>query len=223
MAGTHPPLLDWQGDCPLSLRFRDRYFAGDGLAESRHVFLAGNDLPARFRLGFHIGELGFGTGLNMLATLHAWRASAIPGELHYTAFEAFPMTAPDMARALRPWPELGSLAAPFLEAWATGARRIKLPSLLLEVIEGDARTSLPFTVMKADAWFLDGFAPSRNPELWEPTLLTAVHRRTVSGGTCATYSAAGRVRRALAEAGFFVERVSGFGAKRHMTRGHRRN
>lgn len=217
-----PPELEWQGHVPVSARFGDSYFsAADGLAESRHVFLAGNDLPGRFRPGFHIAELGFGTGLNALAALQAWRLSAIEGRLRYTAFEAFPMTAADMARALAAWPELAPLADPLLRAWEKGARRIALDGLELTVIVGDARATLPETAITADAWFLDGFAPARNPELWEPGLLRAVAERTAPAGTLATYSAAGNVRRALAGAGLVVTRAPGFGRKRHMTRAAR--
>ena len=98
--------LDWREDIPVSRRFDDPYFSLEGgLAETRHVFLAGNDLPARFRPGFRMLELGFGTGLNFLVTLRAHRARP-PGPLHYTSFEAFPMAEPDRARALAAFPDL---------------------------------------------------------------------------------------------------------------------
>lgn len=220
-AMTEGPDLDWlgagAGHVPVSRRFADPYFsASDGLAEAIHVFLHGNGLPARFRAGFSIAELGFGTGLNALAARAAWRAAGVAGALAYTAFEAYPLPAGAMARALAPWPGLD--AGPLLAAWERGMRRIRLPGLDLTVIEGDARETLPRWQGRADAWFLDGFAPARNPELWEPGLLCAVARATAPGGTAATYSAAGDVRRRLAAAGFAVTRVPGFGAKRHMTR-----
>lgn len=211
--------VDWQdGALPVSRRFAEGYFAaGDGLAETEHVFLAGNDLPARFRPGFAIAELGFGTGLSALVAARAWSRSGMPGGLRFTSFEAFPLAAGDMARALGRWPELAPWRDPLLDAWAKGARRIALPGLDLKVIEGDARVSLPAWGGQADAWFLDGFSPARNPELWEPALLAGVAARSTPGATAATYSAAGHVRRALAAAGFTVARTAGYGAKRHMT------
>lgn len=208
--------LDWRDGVPVSRAFDDPYFSlQDGLAETRHVFLSGNELPARFRAGFHVAELGFGTGLNCAATLLAWRAAGVPGPLTYTSFEAFPLTPDAMARALAAFPALGPAAAEIVEAAAGSA-----PSdLHLTVVEGDARDALPSWDGQADAWFLDGFAPARNPGLWTPELLSEVARHTVRGGTFATYTAAGQVRRDLASAGFAVERVPGFGRKRHMTRG----
>lgn len=214
-------LIDWKdGILPVSRRFDDPYFSlQDGLAETRHVFLGGNGLPGRFRPGFHIAELGFGTGLNMLAALAAWQEAGIAGRLRYTSFEAYPLGADDIARALGAFPELAPLAAPFIAQWASGARRIQIEGLDAEVIEGDARRTLPRWEGRADAWFLDGFAPARNPELWEPALMAEIARHASPGATLATYTAAGSVRRALAETGFEVSRRSGFGRKRHMTTG----
>lgn len=211
--------LEWRDGVPVSTRFGDPYFSlQDGLAESRHVFLQGNGLPDRFRPGFHIAELGFGTGLNVLAALALWTSTGQAGPLRVTSFEAYPVAPGDMARAHAAFPDLPDEAAALRVAWAEGCRRLQTPALDLEVIEGDARETLPCWTGCADAWFLDGFAPARNPELWEPALLRAVAARTAPGGTAATYTAAGDVRRALAEAGFDVARVPGYGRKRHMTR-----
>lgn len=216
-SGQHPD-LHWQGNVPVAARFDDPYFSlVDGLLETRHVFLGGNGLPGRFRPGFTIAELGFGTGLNCLAALAAWRASGRTGKLAFISFEAWPMAAGDMARALSAFPEMMDLAPPLLKARAAGKLVVETTDLALEIIPGDARETLPQWSGRADAWFLDGFAPAKNPELWEPALLRQVARHTVPGGTAATYSAAGAVRRALADAGFEVERRSGFGRKRHMT------
>lgn len=211
--------LDWRdGTFPVSTRFGDPYFSlTDGLAETRHVFLSGNDLPARFRDGFQIAELGFGTGLNMLATLIAWEASRTLGTLHYTSFEAFPLAAADIARALAAFPEAEARATSFLAAWASGAQNFTLGPMKVEVITGDARETLPDWPGTADVWFLDGFSPAKNPELWQPDLMTQVARHTAPGGTAATYTAAGFVRRGLQAAGFQVERQPGHGTKRHMT------
>ncbi|PVA11145.1 FAD-dependent oxidoreductase [Pelagivirga sediminicola] len=213
--------LDWKaGDVPVSRRFDDPYFSlDDGLAETRHVFLDGNDLPARFRDGFRVAELGFGTGLNMLVAAEAWAAAGAPGTLHLTSFEAYPLAAGDMARALAVFPALASRAARLLEGWQRIESGIELgDGVHLDVIIGDARATLPAWRGAADAWFLDGFAPARNPQLWEPALMAAVAAHTAPGGTAATYTAAGDVRRALAAAGMDVSRVPGYGRKRHMTR-----
>jgi tRNA U34 5-methylaminomethyl-2-thiouridine-forming methyltransferase MnmC len=215
----HHAELDWRdGTIPIATQFDDPYFSlAGGLAETRHVFLAGNHLPARFARGFHIAELGFGTGLNMLAALMAWRVAGLGGRLRYTSFEAYPMTLPDTARALAAFPEALAVAEPLFEGWEAG--RIVAADLEAQVIFGDARATLPAWGGKADAWFLDGFSPAKNPELWSPEVMQAVARRTRAGGTFATYTAAGHVRASLAAAGFTVARQPGFGTKRHMTSG----
>ncbi|MCG6904607.1 MAG: tRNA (5-methylaminomethyl-2-thiouridine)(34)-methyltransferase MnmD [Rhodobacter sp.] len=224
MSKTQQAEIEWRdGILPVSTRFDDPYFSlDDGLAETRHVFLAGNDLPARFRPGFHIAELGFGTGLNLLAAAQAWLESGQTGQLRYTSFEAFPMAAGDMARALAAFPVLADLADPVLRAWAGGSTSIKTGYLHAEIIVGDARQTLPSWQGRADAWFLDGFAPAQNPELWEPALMRSVATHTAPQGSFATYTAAGHVRRELDAAGFDVTRQPGFGRKRHMTAGRLR-
>lgn len=205
------------GGVPVSARFDDPYFSRQGgLAETRHVFLAGNALPERFAPGFRIAELGFGTGRNLLAAWSAWEQAGQAGPLRFTSFEAFPMARADMARALAAFPALAPWRERFLAAWTGGA--CDLGTLRLELIAGDARQRLPAWGGAADAWFLDGFAPARNPELWQADLLAEVARHTAPGGTAATYSAAGDVRRGLEAAGFAVTRAPGYGGKRHMTR-----
>lgn len=211
--------LEWRdGAVPVSVRFDDPYFSLDnGLAETRHVFLGGNDLPARFRDGFAIAELGFGTGLNFLTTWAAWRAADAPGRFQFTSFEAYPMERADMAAALAAFPELAELAGALVEGLdAQGCAQFEDASL--RVISGDARDALPAWEGHADAWYLDGFSPAKNPEMWGPELMADVARHTARQGTAATYTAAGFVRRGLDAAGFEVTRVPGFGRKRHMTR-----
>lgn len=221
MQDTQDPQLSWRDDgVPVSDRFDDPYFSVvNGLEETRHVFLAGNDLPARFRDGFHIAELGFGTGLNMLATWLMWVETGQEGTLHFTSFEAFPMQATEMEQALAHFPEAHAIAAPFLEQWAAGKRVIEMPGFVANIQIGDARQILPDLELLADAWFLDGFAPAKNPELWSEEILHGVANHTAKGGTFATYTAAGFVRRTLDAAGFDVTRVPGFGRKRHMSTG----
>jgi tRNA U34 5-methylaminomethyl-2-thiouridine-forming methyltransferase MnmC len=211
--------LSWaDGQVPVSARFDDPYFSlHDGLAETTHVFLDGNDLPARFAPGFAIAELGFGTGRNLLATWAAWEQSGQTSPLIYTSFEAYPMAPQDMAKALCAFPVLAPWRDRFLKVWRYSGH-CDLGTLKLNVIAGNARQTLPDWSGKADAWFLDGFSPAKNPELWEDTLLTQVARHTNPGGTAATYTAAGFVRRGLKAAGFSVTRTTGFGRKIHMTR-----
>lgn len=207
--------LDWKdGLIPISTQFDDPYYSLEsGLEEARHVFLRGNDLPERARADFQIAELGFGTGLNLLATHDALRDHR--GPFFYTSFEAYPMTRDDMARALRAFSSLDP--TPLLDHW--GAERFALGPLKVRLIFGDARDTLPDWQGQADAWYLDGFSPAKNPELWTEALMAAVADHTSPKGTFATYTAAGHVRRALDASGFEVTRVPGYGRKRHMSRG----
>ena len=213
--------LEWRDSgVPVSVQFDDPYYSlDDGVAETQHVFLNGNDLPARFQDGFHVAELGFGTGLNFLVTLAAWRKSGVVGKLHFTSFEAFPMPIADMIRALEAFEGLP------MDVFKEDADidilnpKISGADFELRVIVGDARETLPDWDCHADAWYLDGFSPAKNPELWGTDLMAQVAAHTAAGGTVATYTAAGFVRRGLADAGFSIERVQGFGRKRHMVRG----
>lgn len=212
--------VTWRaGGVPVSERFEDPYFSlENGLEETRHVFLRGNRLPERFRDGFHVAELGFGTGLNCLATVQAWAGAGRPGRLRFTSFEAYPLGCADLERALAAFPALAGPAEQLIRAWARGARDLSFDEGVdLRVIEGDARRTLPAWGGCADAWYLDGFSPARNPELWGDALLAEVAGHTAPGGTAATYTAAGFVRRGLQAAGFAVTRQPGYGRKRHMS------
>ncbi|MGJ8626213.1 MAG: tRNA (5-methylaminomethyl-2-thiouridine)(34)-methyltransferase MnmD [Sulfitobacter sp.] len=211
--------IEWRdGKVPISTRFDDPFFSlENGVAETEHVFLAGNDLPARFKEGFHIAELGFGTGLNLLVAWDAWDKAGCAGPLHFTSFEAFPMSKEDVTQAHAAFPEFGGKRDALTEAWQTYGGVLCLPGIRAEVIVGDARKTLRDWHGYADAWFLDGFSPAKNPELWEEDLLGEVAKHTLPYGTAATYTAAGFVRRNLAAAGFSVERTVGYGRKRHMT------
>lgn len=211
--------LTWRdGRVPVATRFDDPYFSlENGLAETAYVFLDGNDLPTRFRAGFHIAELGFGTGLNLLAALRLWRETNQRGKLHFTSFEAFPMTPADMAKAHAAFPDIAELSGELMPHFEAGKHQIETDDLRFTLMAGDARITVSNMAEKADAWFLDGFSPAKNPELWEADLLAAVGAQTAPQGTAATYTAAGHVRRALEAAGFSVERRTGYGRKRHMT------
>ncbi|MEI4484827.1 tRNA (5-methylaminomethyl-2-thiouridine)(34)-methyltransferase MnmD [Frigidibacter sp. MR17.14] len=219
--GASPAALTWRdGAVPVSSRFDDPYFSlKGGLDETRHVFLAGNGLPSRFRDGFHIAELGFGTGLNLLAAVLLWQAAGIAGRFRFTSFEGFPMSAAEMARAHEAFPEVAEVSPGLVAAWQRGARRFAVGPADVEILEGDARAVLPGWQGRAEAWFLDGFSPAKNPEMWGEDLMAEVGRHTAPGGSFATYTAAGFVRRGLAAAGFAVSRLPGHAGKRHMSAG----
>lgn len=208
------PPLEWrEGGVPVSTRFDDPYFSlAGGLAETRHVFLDGNDLPARLRPGFHVAELGFGTGLNCLAL-----AALSPVPVRMTSFEAYPMSVAQMERAHAAFTELAPLAEALRQGW--GQARIAVGRVDLTLVIGDVGQTLPAWRDKADAWFLDGFSPARNPAMWSDDVMAEVGRHTAPDGSFATYTAAGHVRRALGAAGFEVQRRPGFGRKRHMSTG----
>ena len=212
--------IEWRdGDVPVSTQFDDPFFSlDDGVAETEHVFLAGNDLPARFVDGFHIAELGFGTGLNLLVAWDAWEKAGRSGTLFFTSFEAFPLSKADMERAHAAFPDFGGKRDFLIDAWTPYGGVSNLPGVQVDVVLGDARESVGRWKGRADAWFLDGFSPAKNPELWGEGLMCDVAKHTQPYGTAATYTAAGFVRRNLATAGFAVERTEGYGRKRHMTR-----
>lgn len=214
---------------PYSRAFDDHFYCrSDGRLECGHVFLAGNDLPRRWqrREPFRIAELGFGTGLNLCETWRQWCETAPEGaSLHFTSFERFPMARADIERALSHWPEIERERAILTEKWpdaAEGRVEIELdPRMRLTVVCGAALDSLSEEKIPYDAWYLDGFAPSRNPDMWSAELMAEVFRLTAPGGRFGTYAAAGFVRRNLAAAGFTVERRPGFAGKREMLCGER--
>lgn len=232
---THPEIALNADGCLVSPRFGDVYCNRDGVAESLHVFCAGNDLEARWRTWsptkrpFVIAETGFGTGLNCLLAARLFERVAPSGaRLVFVSTECFPLDRDalafahgqlgadwqdDAARLRRCWPE------PVAErsAW-----RLELgPCIEVHLLIGPAADRLAATTFAADAWFLDGFSPAKNPQMWSPELMAAVGRKTAPGGSFATYTAAGHVRRALEAAGFAVERRPGFAGKRHMSVGRR--
>ena len=218
--GDQSGAVTWRnGTVPVSTRFDDPYYSlEDGLAETRHVFLDGNDLPARLRPGFQVAELGVGTGLNLLALADCAEQAGV-GKIHYCGFEAFPLDRRTLARALEPFVSLRGLADTLIETWDPAGFVARIGPIEATMLAGDARQNVPDWTGSADAWFLDGFAPARNPELWEPALMRAVAHKTTANGSFATYTAAGAVRRSLTAAGFEVERRAGFGRKRHMSIG----
>ncbi len=225
-----PPSIVWrEGEPPRSARFGDLYYSAEGgLDEARQVFLAGCGLPEawRDRRAFCVGELGFGTGLNIIALLELWARSRPPdGRLSVFSVEAFPLAVADAARALAVWPELAPIAARLLARWPgrrRGFHRIDLPELhaTLDLAVMEAADALAAWSGRADAWFLDGFAPALNPQMWRADVLEGVARCSAPGARLATYTVAGEVRRGLAAAGFTVSRAPGFGAKRERLEAH---
>lgn len=221
---TQPSPLVWADDGqPRSRLYGDVYFSTeDGLAESRAVFLAGCGLPQAWagRSHFVVAELGFGTGLNILALLDLWRATREPGaHLHIFSLEAHPLQVEDARRALSAWPELSDLARLLTDRWpsqARGLHRVDLPevSATLDLAVMDARDALEGWDGRADAWFLDGFSPALNPGMWDEALLALVAQRSAPGARAATFTVAGAVRRGLQAAGFAVEKRPGHGRKR---------
>ena len=215
---------------PYSEEFGDFYYSkADGRAECRHVFLAANGLPERFsdKPHFIIGELGFGTGLNFIETWSAFEATAPAGaQLDFHSFEFRLLERHQIARALAAWPDLGTRAAELTARWPEkpdGDIRIDFEFrerlIRLHIHSGPALEQLSAATFVADAWFLDGFTPARNPEMWSAELMQAVAEHTVKDGTFATYSAAGWVRRNLEAAGFQVEKRPGHIGKRDMSVG----
>lgn len=224
MDGPDKPKADinWTDGVLRSTRFNDVYFSLEGgLAESRTVFLQGCGLPERWaeQSHFTVAELGLGTGLNMLATLGLWREIR-PEDARLSLFsiEGFPLSPEDAAQALSAFPEVSDLAEPLLAQWpkTAGWHRIRWPELnaTLDLAVGGAEAMLVEWQGKADAWFLDGFAPSQNPAMWTPELMALVATRSAPGARAATYTVAGSVRRGLQAAGFALERQPGFGRKR---------
>ena len=232
-APLQPAQIDWQAGTPVATVFDDPYFSrDDGPAETEHVFLQGNGLPARFRAlpgraRFVIGETGFGTGLNFLCAAALFLDSA-PDDavLHFISAEKHPLTHADLTRALQQWPALRHISdelAAHYPALTPGFHRVWLCQgrIALTLLFGDAGALLQQCRARVDAWFLDGFAPARNPGMWSETLFQAITRLSAPGATFATFTAAGFVRRALAAQGFDVSRVPGFGRKREMLTGQR--
>ncbi|MDR1850283.1 MAG: bifunctional tRNA (5-methylaminomethyl-2-thiouridine)(34)-methyltransferase MnmD/FAD-dependent 5-carboxymethylaminomethyl-2-thiouridine(34) oxidoreductase MnmC, partial [Zoogloeaceae bacterium] len=195
-------------------------------AQARHVFLAGNGLPERWqgRERFVILETGFGLGLNFLTTWAAWQEAGRPCRLHFVSVEAHPFTRKDLAAAQARWPEFAPLAAELQANWPVlvpGIHRINLVGgeLVLTLVLGDARQTLRRLMLTADAIYLDGFSPDKNPELWTPEICHAIARLAAPGATLATWSVNGAVRQALTAHEFALEKRAGFAGKRHMLAG----
>ncbi|MEQ9346449.1 MAG: bifunctional tRNA (5-methylaminomethyl-2-thiouridine)(34)-methyltransferase MnmD/FAD-dependent 5-carboxymethylaminomethyl-2-thiouridine(34) oxidoreductase MnmC [Thalassospira sp.] len=221
--------ITWRdGDVPFSPHFGDVYYSpNNGLAETDYVFLQGNNLPTAWqsRENFTIGETGFGTGLNFLAAWRAWSQDPHQSKrLHFVSVEKYPLSRNDMIRAHQNWPELSELSNQLGDIWPTetmlpGIHRFILGNgaVSLTLLIGDAITCWSGYEGSIDCWFLDGFAPARNPGMWHASLFSAIaSASSTKGATLATFSAARIVRDGLESAGFTVSKRKGFEFKRDM-------
>lgn len=218
-------VLDWsRPGTPASDQFGDIYFSVEGgIDETRAVYLSACGLPERwqnpYRNTFTIAELGFGTGLNFLATWQLWLQSEKGCErLHFVSIEKYPLSKAQLIKALENWPELAHLSAQLIDAWpgrVRGYHRLHFGDVTLTLIHDDVAVALNSIKMQADAWYLDGFSPARNPDMWAPTVLSRIGELSADGAMIGTFTAAGAVREGLTAAGFDAQKVTGFGRKRH--------
>lgn len=240
MSSIQNAKLDWnESGTPVSHQFDDVYFSNaNGLEESRYVFIKQNHLPERWESfsqpRFTIAETGFGTGLNFLAAWQQFDAfrtehpQASLKQLHFISFEKYPISIGDLIKAHAAWPELAQYAQQLQDIYPIAipeCHRLILADgmITLDLWFGDIHDSLPKIANNQDgiidAWFLDGFAPSKNQDMWNDDLFKGMASMTKQHGTCATFTAAGFVRRGLIEAGFDMKKVKGFGIKREMIAG----
>ncbi|TCK07110.1 bifunctional tRNA (5-methylaminomethyl-2-thiouridine)(34)-methyltransferase MnmD/FAD-dependent 5-carboxymethylaminomethyl-2-thiouridine(34) oxidoreductase MnmC [Marinobacterium mangrovicola] len=226
-----PAQVEWQEDTPVSVEFDDIYFnKAGGRAETEHVFLNANQLTPRWqqlrpRDHFCIAETGFGTGLNFLCARDLWLKTApADAHLHFFSCEKYPLCRNDLQTALEHWPEFKVACDHLVAGWppaAEGFYTLEFDGgrVTLTLALGDAANMLAAFDGTVDAWFLDGFAPSRNPDMWSEALFNEIANHSATGTTFGTFTAAGIVRRGLADSGFKVAKAAGFGQKRDMLTG----
>lgn len=224
--------IDWddQGR-PHSRQYDDVYFAiNEGIDETLHVFIEQNQLRQRFAaLTPHdclvIGETGFGTGMNFFCAWQLFAELAPAGaRLHFVSVEKYPLSRDDLARAMQLWPDLAPFTQSLLAQYVAihpGFQQFSLDSgrVTLTLMIGDALEQLPQLDAPIDAWFLDGFAPAKNPDMWTPELFTQLARLSRPGTTLGTFTTTGWVRRSLIEAGFAMKKVPGIGKKWEVMHG----
>jgi len=235
--------LEWHEGLPFSKRFQDIYFSqANGLAESQHVFIEGNQLidrwmrlPEKGENGFVIAETGFGTGLNFLLSCRLWMKHATENvRLTYLSCEKFPLSKKDLQKALACWPELADIAKPFIDCYPVLTPgfhhislfngRIRLTLMLGDAVDcykellisGDQALEKTLRPSAVDAWFLDGFAPAKNESMWCRELFQLMSLLSRQGTTLATFSAARVVRENLTATGFSYSRQKGFAQKKQM-------
>ncbi|MYB35397.1 MAG: bifunctional tRNA (5-methylaminomethyl-2-thiouridine)(34)-methyltransferase MnmD/FAD-dependent 5-carboxymethylaminomethyl-2-thiouridine(34) oxidoreductase MnmC [Gammaproteobacteria bacterium] len=221
-------ILEIIDQTPYSSIYQDVYFSREnGLEESRHVFLRGNDLPVRWvdKPVFTIAETGFGTGINFLATWQLWRRH--PGNharLHYISLEKYPLDIKTLRSCHALFPELDSLSMQLCQQWPgtlTGFHRCFLDAgrITLTLCHGEAHQVLSELIAKVDCWYLDGFSPTRNPGMWSKPVFREIARLSNTGTTIATFTVASMVRQSLLDNGFHIRKAPGFGRKREMLAG----
>lgn len=224
------PIINWSADgAPVAQTHDDVYFsAQDGLAETRTVFLKGCGLPEAWdgRNQFTVAETGFGTGLNFLALWQLWRAHrpARDAQLTFVSFEGYPLRQDDARRALGAWPELAGLADQLVAQWPGPVRGVRTLHFLEDGLRlilhlGDISEMLPQSVLRADAWFLDGFSPAKNADMWGAWIYPELAARSAPHARLGTFTVAGAVRRGLSDAGFDVAKAEGHGRKRERLEG----
>jgi len=222
---SHFARVDIEGEQVYSHEFDDIYFSrDDGVAESRYVFLQGNNLPADWqnKSKFCIAETGFGSGLNFLLTLQAWQDDPQHcQQLDYYAIEGFPLRSKQLQQLHRNWPQLANLSDALVRQYppiAHGVHSLTFQNgqVRLHLIFDEVAHALQDINFIADCWFLDGFAPSKNPQMWQPEILRQLAKHARTGTRLATFTAAGAVRRNLIAAGFDINKRKGFGRKREM-------
>lgn len=229
------PEIEWEGSTPHSSRFGDIYFSPqNGFAETEYVFVQGGGLRALWEApaekNFTLFELGFGSGLNFVATVESFLKTA-PSELslHYTSIEKYPFSSKELARALMPFgakrPMLREITEELGKAYPapiSGFHRLVLCEgrVFLTLLFGEAKEMLQEVssslMQKVHLWYLDGFDPAKNPEMWQEELFHEMARLSAAGARVTTFTAAGFVRRGLEAAGFCVTKIPGFGKKREM-------
>ncbi|MBP9854683.1 MAG: tRNA (5-methylaminomethyl-2-thiouridine)(34)-methyltransferase MnmD [Candidatus Omnitrophica bacterium] len=227
--------LRWdENGLPHSVMFDDKYFCQEsGYEEGLHVFCGGNHLEERFKKlsstePFLIGETGFGTGLNFLCAWQLFEQNApLSTTLHYISIDQFPLNKQDLQRALSLWPQLKKYSEQLIEHYPSigdeeqtivlSDGRVKLSLIYDHVLKGLDQMSRKHYYV--DAWFLDGFAPAKNEEMWSKDVFVGIGALSRPGTTIATFTSAGDVRRGLIEQGFNMEKAPGFGRKRHMLKG----
>ena len=222
-----PAAVAFDGATLRAPAFGDVYFHSEnGLEEARHVFLGGVGAPDLWAQRHHtvIAETGFGAGLNFLATWDLWRRTAAPGGfLHFVSVEGYPLARADLARALAPWTELAPMAAALIDVYpppVAGFHPLSFDNgrVRLTLLYGEAAAALAELSARVDAWYLDGFAPDRNPEMWRDEVMAEIARLSAPGARLASFTVAGEVRRQLQAHGFAVEKAPGFGPKRECLR-----
>ncbi len=226
-----PANIQWSDGIPFSKEYDDYYFSKlSGIDETRYVFLKNSQLPQRWQTlqdkHFSICETGFGTGLNFLCTWDLWLQKSQPEEqLHFVSVEKSPIRKDDLEKILSQWPELSHLSEhlltqypPMVPGWHTLHFQPdpQRGTITLQLFFGDIEDWLPEIQGPIDAWFLDGFAPVKNPNMWSSNLFLHIKRLTRAQGTVATFTATSEIKRGLTAAGLTVIKTKGFGKKREM-------